>query len=197
MVLERALVDRQPHQGRGAPMVGDQRQHDGGLVVGIEVGPVQGHQNGGSCADDVGHPAGEDGIDVDLGVGKQAVDLLGGMLGVQAAGGGEAPADRADRKGTAAQHAERRVAERGDALGVQVVIEHAAQDLAHLVDGEPLSPDNHGILRPAIARLEICRIRWCWKSPRRIRKDMLAAAAARFFMESLLSPRDSFVSQAK
>ena len=41
VVLERALVDRQPHQRGGTAVIGDQRQHDGGLVVGIEVGPVQ------------------------------------------------------------------------------------------------------------------------------------------------------------
>ncbi len=44
----------------------DQRQHDAGLLVGIEVGAVQGHHDGGSRADDVGHPAGEDVVDVDL-----------------------------------------------------------------------------------------------------------------------------------
>jgi len=106
VVLERALVDGQPHQGRGAAVIGDQRQHDGGLLVGVEVGPVQCHHDGGSCANDVGHPTGEDVIDVDLGIGEQAIDLLGGMLGVQAANGGKAPADGADRERGAAQHAE-------------------------------------------------------------------------------------------
>src|SRR5208337_2171604 len=106
IVLERALVDGQPYQGRGTAVVGDQGQHDGGLVVGIEVGPVQSHHDGVTRADDVGHPTGEDVIDVDLGVGEQAVHLLGRMLGVQAAGGGESLADGADRKGGAAQDAE-------------------------------------------------------------------------------------------
>jgi hypothetical protein len=74
--------------------------------------------------------------------------------------------------------AEGGVAKRVDALGVKVVIEHAAKDLPHSVDGEPLLPDNHAILQPAIARLEICWIRPPWKSPWRSRKDMLPAAVA-------------------
>jgi hypothetical protein len=50
------------------------------------------------------------------------------MLGVQATCGGEALTDHADRERSAAQHAEGSIAERVDALGVKVVVEHAAQD---------------------------------------------------------------------
>ena len=111
VVLERVLVDREPYQWGCPAVIGDQRQHDGGLPVSIEVGPVQSRHDGGPPADDVRHPAGEDFINVDLAVGEQAVDLLGRVLRVQATGGGEALADSADRKGRAAQHAERSIAE--------------------------------------------------------------------------------------
>jgi hypothetical protein len=79
-------------------MIGDQGQHDGGLLVGVEVGPIQCHHDGVACADDVGHPAGKDAIDVDVRVGEQSVDLLGRVLGVQTSGGRESLADGADRE---------------------------------------------------------------------------------------------------
>src|SRR3984957_2411769 len=65
VVLERVLIDGQPYQGCGAAVVGDQGQHDGGLFVGIEVGPVQCHHDGVACADDVGDPANKNIVDVD------------------------------------------------------------------------------------------------------------------------------------
>ena len=37
MVLECVLVDGQPYQRGGTAVIGDQRQHDCGLLVGIEV----------------------------------------------------------------------------------------------------------------------------------------------------------------
>ena len=124
-------------------MVGDQGHHDGGLLVGIEIGPVQCHHDGVACADDVGHPANQDIVDVDHRVGEQAIDLFRGMLGVQATCGGEALTDHADRKRRAAQHAEGSIAERVDALGVKILVQHAAQDLSNMIEGEPLLPDDH------------------------------------------------------
>ena len=111
VVLECVFVDGQPDQGCGTTVIADQRQHDGGLVVGIEVGPVQGHHDGGSCADDVGHPADQNIVDVDGWVGEQPVDLLDGMLGLQVTRGGEALANGADRQGGVVQHAEGGIAE--------------------------------------------------------------------------------------
>ena len=106
--------DGQSHRGYGMAVAGDQRQYDGGLLVCLEIGPVQCHHNGVAWADDVRHPAGKDIVDLDLWVGEQAIDLVGRMFGVQAAGGGEALADGADREAGAAQHAEGGVAERGN-----------------------------------------------------------------------------------
>jgi hypothetical protein len=63
------------------------------------------------------------------------------MLGVQTARGSEPVADRADRKGGAAQHPEGGIAERRDALGVKVMAKHATKNLPDLVDGELPLPD--------------------------------------------------------
>ena len=60
------------------------------------------------------------------------------MLGVQTTGGGQSLANRADSEGRAVQHAEGGIAERVDALGVKVLVQHAAKDLPNLVEGEPL-----------------------------------------------------------
>src|SRR5208282_5879488 len=116
VVLERALVDPrvkpgdQPYQGCGTTprvkpggrlrsvisdsmMVACLSASPGSSPWAGSVGPIQRYHDGSSCADDVGHPAGEDIVDLDVRVGEQAIDLFGGMLGVQATGGGQALAD--------------------------------------------------------------------------------------------------------
>ena len=82
----------------------------------------------------------EDVVEVDHRVGEQAPHLFRGMRGVQATCSGEALTDHADRERGAAQHAEGGITKRVDALGVKVVVEHTAQDLPNLVEGEPLLP---------------------------------------------------------
>ena len=74
-LLERALVDGQPYQGCRATVVADQGQHDGGLVVGVEVGPIHGHHDGAACADDEGHPAHQNIVDADGSIGRSS-DIL-------------------------------------------------------------------------------------------------------------------------
>jgi len=69
LILQGFLVHRQPDEWRGATVFGDQRQHDGGLVVGVEVGSVHGDRDGGAGTDDIGHPQGQDVINLDAGVG--------------------------------------------------------------------------------------------------------------------------------
>ena len=49
LILQGFLVHRQPDQWCGASMLGDRRRHDGGLVVGIEVGPVRKAPTGPGC----------------------------------------------------------------------------------------------------------------------------------------------------
>ena len=108
------------------------------------------------------------------------------MLGVQTARGSEPMADRADRKGGAAQHPEGGIAERRDALGVKVMAKHATKNLPDLVDGELPLPDDHRLPRPAVAGREICWFTRLQKWPRRIRKDMPPPPLTRFFPESPL-----------
>src|SRR5271169_6094650 len=119
------------------------------------------------------------------------------MLGVQAARGGEAPADGADRERGAAQHPKSGIAERGDALGMKVLSQHVAKDLPDLIDGEPLLPDDHDIPRPGVAGREICWRARGWKSSGRFRKDAPLATSRRFLSESPLRLPDSFMSRAE
>ena len=133
-----------------------------------------------TCADDVGHPAGEDVIDVDHRVGEQAVHLFGRMLGVQTTSGSEALTDRADRKRGAAQHAEGGIAERARRAWREGHGQARRQEPPDLVEGELLLPDDHS------SRICYSGGRFVGqrdgKWPRRIRKDM--PPAARFFPES-------------
>lgn len=76
VVLECALVDRQPHQWCGTTMIGDQRQHDGGLRVAIEIRPIERNRDGTAVADDIGHPTFQNGVHIDGWVGKQPINLL-------------------------------------------------------------------------------------------------------------------------
>src|SRR5271156_5156146 len=104
---------------------------------------------------------------------------------------------RTDRKRGAVQHAEGGVAQRVDALGMQVVVQHAAKDLANLVEGKSPLPDDHCIPRPAVAGREIGWFAQWQKSRWRIRKDMPTLALMRFFPESSPRPTDSFMSRGK
>ena len=80
-------------------------------VVSIEVSPIQRHHDGGSCADDVGHPANQNVVDLDGWIGQQPVHLFDRMLELQTAGDGEALANRTDRQGGAVQYAQSGIAE--------------------------------------------------------------------------------------
>src|ERR1700733_10171422 len=106
------------------------------------------------------------------------------MLGAQATCGGEALTDHADRKRSAAQHAEGGIAERAAGRVVKVVVEPPAQGLPHLVEREPLFPDDHRIPRLGVARGQTRRLRWSGESPRRFRKNVSSVAIDRFYSES-------------
>jgi hypothetical protein len=64
MVLERGGVDREPYQRGGAAVPGHQRQHDGGLAIGVEVGPVHRYLDAGTRPHDGGNPVAKCRIDV-------------------------------------------------------------------------------------------------------------------------------------
>ena len=144
-------------------MIGDQRQHDGRLVVSIEIGPVHRHDDGGARADDVGHPQGQDLIDFDAVVGQQAVHLLDRVLGRPAARRGEAMSDSRNRERGAVQDADRGIAQAVDAFGMQVVFEYAAEQAVHRVVREPVDVGDmgtHDLLRIA-----------CWVAAEQIRQS--------------------------
>ncbi len=82
--LERGLVDRQPHQGRGAPVSCAQRGHQRGVVVLVEVRPVQGHHGLGALSHDVRHPEGKQVPHLHARVGQQPVHLLHPVLALLA-----------------------------------------------------------------------------------------------------------------
>lgn len=81
-LLELRLFHGLPHKRRTAAVRGAKPQNEGALVVLVEVGPVQHHDDLQALAQDEGNPGGEQRMDVQAAVGKEAVDLLDGVLGV-------------------------------------------------------------------------------------------------------------------
>jgi hypothetical protein len=79
-------------------MPGQQREHDGGLAVGVEIGPIPGHVDAAAGSHHVGNKMARCGVDFDTLVGQQPVHLLDRALGQKAARQGEALAGRIDRK---------------------------------------------------------------------------------------------------
>ena len=80
-----------------------------------------------------------------------------------------------------------------DALGVKVLVQHTAQDVPNMIEGEPLLPDDHRIPRLGVARGQTRRLRRSGESPRQFRKNMSPVAVVKFFPESRLRPPDSFM----
>jgi hypothetical protein len=62
-------------------MRGNQRQHDGRLLVAVEVGPVHGDVDAGAGTDHIRHPAAQSGRNIDPLVGQEAIHLFDGVLG--------------------------------------------------------------------------------------------------------------------
>ena len=132
--LQRLGIDRQPIERRRPSMAGEQRQHQRGLAVGVEIGPVQGDGDFGPAADDEGHPLGQQGVDIDPLVGQQAVHLLDGVLRVQPACQRQALADQRDRQRGRLDRSQRSSGQGEDALGMQAVAQQALQDTVDAVE---------------------------------------------------------------
>jgi len=66
--------------------------------------------DGATFANDERHPAKQDVIDINGGIGEQTVDLLDSVLRLQTTGSSEALANGTDRQRAAMQHAKGRVA---------------------------------------------------------------------------------------
>jgi hypothetical protein len=146
-------------------MAAEHREHQRGLAVGGELGPVHRHGDCRTLADHMADPVRQQGIDVDARVGQQAVDLLDGLLGLQAARQCQALADQRHRQ-RAAPHGPQRGTRQGlNTLGMQILAEHAAEELLYRRQGDllalhraPIQPQggalsNQGTARKATQRL--------------------------------------------
>jgi hypothetical protein len=78
-------ADREPQQRSGAAVGGQQQEHEGGLAIGIEVRPVNGHLDAGAGRLHGGDRVMPCDIDNDALNGQQPVHLLAGMLRHQTA----------------------------------------------------------------------------------------------------------------
>lgn len=110
----------------------------------------------------------------------QPVDLLDGMLGLQAARGGQALANGADRQRAAVQHAKRGIAKRVDPLGVKVLFQQIAKHVANSLIREAL-PDDHKYRRIDIGK----QTRWSVRREGTTVRDFAT-------IRHLRQPRNSF-----
>ena len=120
---------------------------------------------GAAGADDIGHPQGQDFIDLDAVVGQQPINLFGSVFGRQAARRREAMSNRGDGERCTVQDTDGGVAQAFDAFGMQIVFEHAAEHAVHRVEREPVDVGDmgaHDLLRAA-----------CWMAAGQTRQDGL------------------------
>jgi len=78
------------------------------------------------------------GIDVEALVGQQAVHLLDGMLGDQAAGQRQSLTDGMDRQGRCLDDAEGGVGQGQHTLGMQIAVEQTVQETVHILEAKGL-----------------------------------------------------------
>ena len=57
-VLEGGFIDRQPQKRCRSPVLGQQREHNGGLAIGIKIGPIHGHIDAGARSHHIGISSG-------------------------------------------------------------------------------------------------------------------------------------------
>src|ERR1700757_3828518 len=76
---------------------------------------------------------------------------------------------------------------------MKILVQHAAQDLPNMIEGEPLLPDDHRNPRLGVARGQTRRLGGMGESPRRFRKSVSLVAVVGFFSESCLRLPDSFM----
>jgi len=127
LVPQLVLQHRQPQQGRRPAVIGDKAQGQCRLIVGVEIRPVHGDDNGFALADDLRDPGGEHVPHNDAPVAQQAIDLLDGVLAQQAARLGQGLADDRHREGRARHDAQRAISKGHHALGVKPLGEDAIE----------------------------------------------------------------------
>ena len=114
-------------------MPGHEREHDRGLLIRIEVGPVHRNLYVAARPHHVTDPVEQDGVDVDPIVGQQPVHLLDRVFGDQAARQCEPLTDRIDRQRRGSDDPERGVGERQHAFGMRIAVEQAGQEAVHVL----------------------------------------------------------------
>jgi hypothetical protein len=121
MILQRCLVNREPHQRRRAAMVADQRQHNRRLIIGIKVGPVHGNNNIRARPNRMGDPSLREFVNVNPRVGEHPIHLLDGMLGQFSPRQCQPLSDRVHRQRGAAYDPKRGVRQRINSLGMNIL----------------------------------------------------------------------------
>jgi hypothetical protein len=126
-ILQLVLQHAEPDQRRRPAVPGHQLERQGGLPVGVEVGPVHRHDEVGARPDQFRNPGGEDVPRLKLAIAQQPVDLLDGVLGQKAARLGQRFADHRDAQRGPGHHPERRVRQRIDPLGMNILSKNAVK----------------------------------------------------------------------
>ena len=97
-------------------MIGNQIEGEGGVSIGIEVGPIESEDGLGAVGQEVGNPRVCEGIEVELGVGQEAIDLLCGVLGHQSANASQAGPDGGNGQRCGMEDAGRGIGDRENPL---------------------------------------------------------------------------------
>ena len=109
-------------------MIGDETERQRRLIVGVEIGPVHGHDDSFALADNLRHPRGKEVPHGDAWITQEAVDLLDRVLAHQAPRLGERLADNRHRQRRTVHYPQRAVGQRHYALGVKLADEHAFKE---------------------------------------------------------------------
>ena len=127
------LVNAQPDQRRRPAVAGHQLERQGGLPVGIEVGPVHRHDDVLARSDHFRDPAGKDIPGLDPGIAQQPVDLLDGMLGQKAARLSQRLADHRDAQRGTRHHPKCGIGKRSDPLRMNVLIKNTVEKAPNIL----------------------------------------------------------------
>ena len=139
------LVNTEPDQRRRPAVAGHQLERQGGLSVGVVVGPVHRHHDVGARPDHLRDPCGEDVPRLDPGIAQQPVDLLDRMLGQKAASLSQRFADDRDAQRCPGHDPERRICQRIDPFSMNILIKNAVKkgpDILKLHEPAFLSVDH-------------------------------------------------------
>ena len=139
-VFQFILRDGQPEQGRRPAVVGDEVQSERRLIVGVEIGPVHGHDDRLALADHLRYPRREHVPDDDALIAQQPINLLDGVLAEQAASLRQGLTDDRHRQRSARHDAERAVGQGRDTLGMQVFGKYAPEIIFNKFNALDLMP---------------------------------------------------------